>query len=624
MNFKLLSRFLGQLSLLLSGFMLLCVVWAFPFLGQRTDPSIVSDRFEWAGFWGLLASSGVSAFAGILFYAWGRNAELKIYRKEAMAIVGLGWLLATFLGALPFVFSGTKMGPRVRLADNGDVYVSSSRWKLWNSWDQIIDITDPERDVIRELLSAGAEGLSARDLELRLEDRDVRQIIRTLQARDELQHFLFLPGEGGNWVPADRAAHYRLRWKRMGLIDAMFESQSGFSTTGATVITHLEDPDSTPNCILFWRASTHFLGGLGIIVLFVALLGQGSVGKTLMRAEMPGPTKEGSTARMQHTAWLFAAVYVGLNVVLAIIYMALNMTAYDAICHAFATMATGGFSTYNASLGHFEKLAGVSGAAVDYITIIFMILAATNFFLIYLALIGKVRILTDDSEWRGFMAIIGLSTLAIVIVGLMHADLSMGTPLDAVRYGLFQVVSIMTTTGFCTTDFDQWHSLSKGLLLLLMFVGGCSGSTGGGMKVIRHLLFAKILRIEIEHSFHPRVVRLLRVGGKAVEDQELRRGIMVYFGLVGLIFALSWLFVLAVEPDSTWNQTQESRLIDGASAVIATLNNVGPGIGVVGATMNYANFSGITKCLFILLMMLGRLEIYPILVLFMPQFWRDQ
>jgi len=198
---------------------------------------------------------------------------------------------------------------------------------------------------------------------------------------------------------------------------------------------------------------------------------------------------------------------------------------------------------------------------------------------------------------------------------------------DAVRYGLFQVVSITTTTGFCTDDFDRWNSFARGILLLLMFVGGCAGSTGGGLKVIRHILFVKILRLEVEQAFHPSVVRTLRLGGETVGNPDLRRQILVYFGLITAIFVSAWLFTVALEPESTWTNyghKPEHKLIDAASAVAATLNNIGPGLGVIGATKNYTHFSWYSKLLFIWLMMLGRLELYVILVLFVPRFWRNQ
>jgi trk system potassium uptake protein TrkH len=353
---------------------------------------------------------------------------------------------------------------------------------------------------------------------------------------------------------------------------------------------------------------------------------------------MPGPTKEGGTARMQHSAWLFTLTYCLLNAILAVLLWLYGMTPFDALCHAFGALATGGFSTYNASVGHFEQVSGVNAVAVEYTIIVFMVLAGTNFTLLYLLFFARQpRKLLGDVEWRAYMLILIGVTLTVVGFGLWHRDFAAErdpqSPLtwtessSAIRHGTFQVVSIMTTTGYGTHNFDRWNSFGRGVLFLLMFVGGCAGSTAGGLKVIRHVLFMKIMRLEIEHAFHPRVVRPLWLGGKPADDPELRRGILVYFCLILVIFVLSWMAVVTFEPDSTWGASSEQhqhKLIDSASGVAATLNNIGPGLGTVGATENYAKFSPLTKLLFVWLMMIGRLEIFAILVLFAPRFWRDR
>jgi len=197
----------------------------------------------------------------------------------------------------------------------------------------------------------------------------------------------------------------------------------------------------------------------------------------------------------------------------------------------------------------------------------------------------------------------------------------------ALRDGLFQVVSMLTTTGFGTADFDSWNNFSRAMLILLMFVGGCAGSTGGGMKVIRHVLFIKILRREIEHSYHPSVVRHIRLSGEAITDPDLPRNILVYFGLVTLIFTFSWLLIVGIETDLTWNAVGHpatNKLIDSASAVAATLHNIGPGVGIVGSSENYAAFTAPSKLWFTFLMMLGRLELFAVLVLVVPSFWRER
>jgi trk system potassium uptake protein TrkH len=411
----------------------------------------------------------------------------------------------------------------------------------------------------------------------------------------------------------------------MTFVDSMFESQSGFSTTGATVISDLEDPRLVAHCMLFWRSTTHFLGGLGIIVLFVVILGHGATGKAMMRAEMPGPSKDGLQSRMQHTAWLFAGTYLALNVLLTVILKLAGLTWFDALCHAFGTMATGGFSTYNASVGHFNS------ALIDYIVIVFMGLAGTNFILLYFALVGQPAKLWQDVEWRTYMSLIVGITLLVVMFGMYYedfrssADETVGQELaNALRYGLFQVVSVITTTGYGTHDFDAWNSFGRGVLFLLMFVGGCAGSTGGGLKVIRHVLFVKILKLEVEHAFHPSVVRPLKLAGKPVDDAELRRSILVYFCLILVIFVHAWLFIITIEPDLTWGNDSQHKLLDSATAVAATLNNIGPGLGTVGATQNYGHFSSAAKILFTWLMMLGRVEVYAILVLVLPSFWRGR
>lgn len=524
MNYALVSRSLGHILLLFAVTMLFSLPWAFPALGWRGHLDFRPTDFEWGGFRGLLASSLATIIVGSILTFCGRGAKKqKFFRKEAMATVGLAWVLATILGALPYVLSNTKL----------------------------------------------ADG------------------------------------------------------KTITFVDALFEAQSGFSTTGATVLGDLNDPNLVPHCILFWRSSTHFLGGLGIVVLLVAILGQGAGGKAMMRAEITGPNKDTAFSRMQKTASVFATIYILLNAILAILYACCGMSPFDAICHAFATMATGGFSTYNASLGHFQS------ATIEYLTIFFMVVAGTNFGLILAVASGKWRTLVNDVEWRVYIGIIVSVTLAIVGFGLYSHNFPDIT--SACRNGLFQVVSVITTTGYGTDDFDKWNNFGRGVLFVLMFVGGCAGSTGGGMKVIRHVLFAKILRLELELAYRPRVVRPLRIGNQIMEDAEFRKHILVYFGMIGAIFAYSWLMLITIEPDAQWTPEPaavsgenllDHKLLDCASAIAATLHNIGPGLGVVGPTANYANFAPWSKILFVFLMMLGRLEIFSILVLFVPAFWR--
>jgi len=524
MNLPLVARLLGIVAWLIGATMICSLPAAWPAFGGQSE-------FEVRGFWALVASIGVCGAVGAALHYYGKDATVVLYRKEAMAVVGLSWVMATLLGGLPYFFA---------------------------------DVIYDSRDGV------------------------------------ELS---------------------------MSLVDACFEAQSGFSTTGATVLTDIENHDWVPRSILFWRSSTHFLGGLGIIVLFVAILGQGSAGKVLMRAEMPGPSKEGTQERMQHTAWVFAGIYCGLNMALAILLALQGMTWFDAICHAFGTMATGGFSTKNASI------AGFDSKSIEYTIILFMILAGTNFTLLYLTLLGKPGKLVSDPEYRTYFSLILGATLLVLLVGTFKSnDFASAERLTAsegweasIRLALFQVASIMTTTGFCTADFDLWNNFSRALLVVLMVVGGCAGSTGGGIKVIRVVLLAKTLLREVVHSYRPSMVRPIRLGGAAISDEQLPRHIVVYIALIAVVFTVSWLTLVAIEPETTWTDSGHSatnKLIDSASAVSATMHNIGPGLGIVGATQNYAPFSAPAKLLFILLMMLGRLELFAILVLVVPSFWR--
>ena len=624
MNFRLVVKLLGILVLLIGGFMLFSLFWAWPQFGAHSHPdtNIALDRFEYAGFYGLLMSAAFCGVLGTAMMYWGRSAKEKVFRKEALAAVALSWVLATFLGALPYVFSGTARGPSLRNStETNQVLIAAPRYKIWNIWNAIT-VDDQQHKVLSAVINANARGLTRRQLQQHSGVTDAVDVFRDLQKQPDFAGWLIGSGDIPN-APVDRASNFRLQWVRMGLIDGMFEAQSGFSTTGATVLNDLEDPNLVPHCILFWRSSTHFLGGLGIIVLFVVLLGQNSAGKALMRTEMPGPTQDSASARMQHAAWNFAGVYIALNVLLAIILKLLGMTVFDAICHSFGTMATGGFSTYNSSLGHFALHDATNGMVIEYVVILFMILAGANFTLLFLAVLGKPMNLIRDSEFRGYIGIIIVSTAVLMAFGFGSLIPEFGNLESGVRNSLFQVVSIVTTTGFGTADFDTWHEMQRGWLLALMFVGGCAGSTGGGMKVIRHILFVKVLRMEVEATFNPNEVQLLKLGGKSVDDQKLRHSILVYFALVSFLFMIGFLFVAGVEPDSTWGGPSKNKLIDSASAVASTLNNIGPGLGIVGPTQNYSTFSSITKTLFVLLMMLGRLEIFPLLVLFLPKFWRD-
>jgi len=382
--------------------------------------------------------------------------------------------------------------------------------------------------------------------------------------------------------------------------DAFFETMSGFSTTGASILTNIE---ALPHGLLFWRSLTHWLGGMGIILLSLAilpLLGVG--GMQLFKAEVPGPTPDKLSPRIKHTAELLWGVYVLLTIIEVILLMFAGMNWFDALCHTFGTMATGGFSTKNTSIGHYNS------GLVDYIIIIFMILAGINFALHYKAIRGRPLVYIKDTEARFFIWIIVIATAVIGINLWMTVDQSF---MITLRHTLFQVVSILTTTGYGTADYELWNSTSQILLLLLMFIGGCAGSTGGGMKVIRSIILLKFGMNEIKRLIHPQAVLPVRVG-KIVVSREIVTNIAGFYLLYMAIFILGVIFMSSLGLDT----------ITSIGSVAANIGNIGPGLGGVGPTDNYAQIPAIGKWFLSFLMLIGRLEIFTVIIILTPAFWK--
>lgn len=385
-------------------------------------------------------------------------------------------------------------------------------------------------------------------------------------------------------------------------ISAYFETMSGFTTTGATVLSNLE---SLPKGILFWRSFTHWLGGMGIIVLFVAILPQlGAGGKVLFKSEVPGPSTEGLKPRVSQTATRLWAIYVGISLLETVLLRLEGMTLFDAFCHTFGTMATGGFSTKSASIAHYDSV------LIEVTIIVFMILAGTNFNLYYRVLRGKRSALLVDEEWRVYIGIVLVGIALVTLNVVSHAvyrDLG-----STLRYASFQVVSILTTTGYCTADFDLWPSFSKVLLVLLMFVGGCAGSTGGSMKVVRVAVLFKRAVLQVRSVFRPQLTSTLKIGGAAVSDERTTAILSFVTIFVGIFAVVSCLMaLLGLDPATA------------VSASIATLGNIGPGLAGVGATLNYAAVPLPGQLILSLCMVLGRLELFAILVLLVPSFWKE-
>jgi len=383
-------------------------------------------------------------------------------------------------------------------------------------------------------------------------------------------------------------------------VSAFFETMSGFTTTGASVIDIIEP---VPRGILFWRATTHFFGGMGVLVLCIAILPfLGVGGMQLFRAEMPGPSKDRLTPRIANTAKLLWGVYVILTVLETLLLRLGGMSWFDAVCHAFATMATGGFSTRTASVASYNS------PYIEAVILVFMFLAGVNFALHYRALRGDVLSYFRDPEFRAY--VITWAAAALFISINLRATVC-DRLLHAVRLGFFQATSIMTTTGFSTADFDRWPAVSKFVLILLMFVGSCSGSTGGGIKVVRlHVIFKAIVR-EIRLFMQPMAVLRVKLGQQLLE-QDIVSNITAFFVIFVFVFISATTAMCFFTPDF---QT-------AASSVAATLGNIGPGFGAVGPMVSYSGIPAAGKGILAFCMLLGRLELYTVLVLFLPGIWR--
>ncbi len=488
MNFRLLAKILGLLLILLGVTMSLCLGYAWMY-GERREGMDTFEAFS--------ISIALTMGVGALLFIYGFKSGRDVLRKEAIAIVGLGWLVSSLFGALPYM--------------------------------------------------------------------------------------LISPG--------------------LGFAEAIFESTSGFTTTGASVITDL---DLIPRSILLWRSFTQWLGGLGILVLFVALLSYlGVESKALFRHESSAKSGEGLQARIQDVAKRLWLIYFGLTVICCLGLVFLKMDFFEALCHSFATLSTGGFSTRN------ESIAAFHSPGIELWLMLFMTLGGISFMLYAWLLRGRWARWETEEETQWYLWVIGICGVAIA-ANLIVLQLD-GSILHSLRQSFFQVISIVTTTGFVTADFDLWPPFSKLLLLLLMVIGGCAGSTAGGIKISRLIVFCKSLRQEIVHAFRPNMVFRISLNGTQIDD-NLRHQTIFFVALAGTTIALGTIVVGLLEPGFD---------IDSSlSSVMATLFNVGPGLGQVGATHNYSGLSSGTQLFLSLLMIFGRLEFSALLVLFMPSLWR--
>jgi trk system potassium uptake protein len=487
MNWKLLCKVLGLIVFLLAGTMLLCEIYA---LSSEDAGGGAGHDFA------LLKSFVMAAALGGLLLAAGRGGGDQILRKEAIAIVGLGWLVSALTGAIPYVLCATPLGP----------------------------------------------------------------------------------------------------------VDAIFESASGFTTTGATVITNL---DLMPRSILLWRSTTQWLGGMGILVLFVALLSNfGAAGKSLLRHESSAKSGYGFHSRIRQTALRLWQIYIVLTALCIFGLMILGMSFYDAVLHAFSAISTGGFSPQNASIAAYQS------AAIDAWLCVFMALGGTSFLLMAWILRGGHARVRADEELRAYVGILAAASLVLTWNLVVSGVYDFG---QALRFATFQVISIMTTTGFATADFGVWPPFAQALLVILMFVGGCAGSTSGGIKVNRIVILCKAAAQQTIVSFRPNHHIPVKLNGEPLDSAAVVRALF-FVALSGMVVGISCVFLALLEPGSSLTGT--------FTAVVASLFNIGPGLAEVGPTQNFAFFGPDSKIFLAALMILGRLEFFGLLALMVPALWK--
>lgn len=383
------------------------------------------------------------------------------------------------------------------------------------------------------------------------------------------------------------------------LVDSFFEASSGFTTTGATILSEIE---SLSKGILFWRSFTHWIGGMGVLVLVMAILPSAGAGNMqIMKAESPGPNPGKLVPKVKETAKILYGIYLIITVVQVILLKVSGLSLFDSIIHTLGTVGTGGFSNRNISVGAYNNI------AAEIIITVFMLICGANFALHYQLFKGNIKGFFKDGEFKLYIFVV---TMSIILITFNLNGNIFNSVKESLRHASFQVASIITTTGYATTDFNTWPSLSKLILLLLMFVGGCAGSTAGGLKNIRILLLFKAIKRDLLKIIHPRAVYTVTLDGKPVNEQTLSE-VLGFFFMYIIIFCGSVLFVSFEGKD----------IVTTISSVATTLGNVGPGLEIVGPMGNFSSFTVFSKLIFSFCMIVGRLEIYPMILLLMPRFW---
>ena len=384
-------------------------------------------------------------------------------------------------------------------------------------------------------------------------------------------------------------------------VDAFFETVSGFTTTGSTILT---DIAGLPYGMNFWRCLTHWIGGMGVLVFVMVVVSlEDKNSMHLMRAEVPGPETDKLVPKARDTAKILYGMYLVLTITEVIFLLVGGMNLYDSIIHAFSTAGTGGFNNRNNSVAYYDS------AYIDGVITTFMILFGINFNMYYFLLLKKVKDVFKNEEVRVYLGVILGATLLITTNILSIYE----KPLKAFRYAIFQVSAVITTTGFATADFNLWPEFSKCILLCLMIIGACAGSTGGGMKVSRIMIVFKCVKREVKRLLHPKSVNIVKINEKKVKEETIQ-GVYVYFIAYIIVFIISVLLISLNNFDFATT----------FSSVLTTINNIGPGIAAVGPVENFANFSVFSKLVFCLDMLIGRLEIFPFIVLLSPNLWRKK
>lgn len=382
-------------------------------------------------------------------------------------------------------------------------------------------------------------------------------------------------------------------------IDSFFESSSGFSTTGASILNNIE---SLSKSLLFWRSFTHWLGGMGVLVFILAILPSSGAGAfRILAAESPGPQLDKIAPKLKETAKILYIIYIGITVIELVLLKWAGMSWFDSAIHTFGTVGTGGFSSYQASVAAFDS------ATIEWIITLFMFLCGVNFALYYLLLSGKSKSFFKNIELR-FYTIMVLVAIVIIAIFIRNDYASVE---EVLRKSAFQVVSIITTTGYATADYTLWPLMTNAILFFLMFIGGCAGSTSGGLKQIRILLLFKIVLRGVYKKIRPRSVQAITVQGTYIREDVLNE-LLTYFLLYVSIMVVSVLLIAVDNRD----------MATAISAVVATLNSIGPGLNEIGPAGNFAHFSDFSKVVFSFIMLVGRLEIFPMLLLFFPSFWK--